>query len=78
MDAQMMIENVAVSSADETGFEGRKAAILRDSALPDAPFAMPRQIIEVARPSIADIVVNGLRRVSVMMLRGFGPAARGR
>jgi hypothetical protein len=70
MDAQMMIKNAAVFTAEKTGFDGRKAAIMRDAALPDAPFVMPRQVIEVSRPSVADTLLD--------WVRGFGLMARGR
>jgi hypothetical protein len=43
---------------------------MRDAALPDAPFVMPRQVIEVSRPSVADTLLD--------WVRGFGLMARGR
>jgi hypothetical protein len=78
MDAQMTLPNSAVDSADTRGFDGRKAAIMRDGALPDAPFIMPRQVIETPHKPIADTVLHGARRLYVLMAQGFGPTARGR
>lgn len=64
---------------DTSAFEARKALILREGALPDAPLAMPRQVIEVQRAHASDTTTNVLSRLLSMLSHGyFGQAAGGR
>jgi len=46
--------------------------------LPDAPLAMPRQVIELPRVTVVDSAERGLRRVMSVIAHSFGFVARGR
>lgn len=73
--------NVQSSSSmmDASAFETRKALILRDGSLPDAPLAMPRQILEVPRTKANDSAASGINRLLGLLSLGiFGQGAGGR
>ncbi|WP_339696504.1 hypothetical protein [Celeribacter baekdonensis] len=75
----MMQESLSdtVEQAQAQTVSMRQAAILRAARLPDAPLAMPRQLIE--RP-LAEAVANTplLSRLIGSFASGVGRAARGR
>ncbi|WP_324754172.1 hypothetical protein [Roseovarius sp. Pro17] len=74
----MMIHSPSSFMSDALAQEARKAAILREAAMPDAPLAMPRQVIEVPRAKAMHAEVSGLRRMLSVLAQGFGLTARGR
>ncbi len=78
MVARMMIQNPSSFMSDTLAVESRKAAILRDASLPDAPLEMPRQVIEVPRANVLDAPVGGLPRLRSLIAQVFGRTARGR
>jgi hypothetical protein len=78
MDARMSTQSAMNSRSDLSTFEIRKAAILRDAALPDAPMAMPQQVIELPRVTTVDAAERGLRRMMSVIAHSFGFVARGR
>jgi hypothetical protein len=78
MDARMSTLSTINSRSDPSAFELRKAAILRDGALPNAPLAMPRQVIELPRVTVVDSAERGLRRAMSVIAHSFGFVARGR
>ncbi len=78
MDARMIFHNTSSFMSDAVAFETRKASVLRNGALPDAPFAMPMQVIEVRRAKTANAAQNGLSRLLSSLAHGFGLTARGR
>ncbi|KGB82198.1 hypothetical protein JT55_08715 [Rhodovulum sp. NI22] len=63
----------SVSDGNTFAFATRKAAILREAALPHAPLVMPRQVIEA--PFAGG---RALHRLLVACAAGFGRTARGR
>lgn len=78
MAARIMIHSPSSFMSDALVRDARKAAILRDAALPDAPLAMPRQVIEAPRAKAMQPTSSGPRRLRSMLAQGFGRTARGR
>lgn len=78
MDAHMIAQNTINSISDLSAYETRKAAILRDGALPVAPLGMPEQVIELPRITVLEAAESGLRRMMAVMVQSFGLVARGR
>ena len=75
MDAPMTTQRSGALMSDISVGESRTALILRDAALPDAPMAMPQQVIEMAHIAVTE---TKLRRFLAGVTQSFGPAARGR
>ncbi len=73
-----MIQNPSSFMSDALAVETRKAAILRDAAMPDAPLSMPEQVIEVPRAKVIRAPVSGPSRLLSLLAQGFGRTARGR
>ncbi len=73
-----MIHSSSSFMTDAFAVETRNAAILRDAAMPDAPLAMPEQVIEVSRPKVSHAPVSRLSRLRSFLAQGFGRTARGR
>ncbi len=78
MAARMMIHSPSSFMSDALALDARKAAILRDASLPDAPLAMPMQVIEVPRSKLIPAAMSRPRRLISMLTQGFGRTARGR
>lgn len=78
MAARMMIHSPSSFMSDALVRDARKAAILRDAALPDAPLAMPKQVIEAPRAKAMQATARGPRRLISLLTQGFGRTARGR
>lgn len=75
MDARMMTQS---TTSDPSEYQARKAMILSDGSLPNAPMVMPRQVIEVSRGTMADAAESSLGRLLSVIMHSFGLAARGR
>ncbi len=78
MATRMMIQSSSSFLSDALAVEVRKSAILRDAGLPDAPLAMPSQVIESSRPNAIHAAGGGLNRLLSLLAQGFGRTARGR
>lgn len=78
MAARMMIHNPSSFMSDALVRDARKAAILRDAAMPDAPLTMPVQVIEIQRGNLIPTDVSGLRRLITLLVQSFRRTARGR
>jgi hypothetical protein len=71
MDARIMTQS---TTSDPSEYQARKAMILSDGTLPNAPMVMPRQMIEAPRGTME----SSLGRLLSVVTHSFGLAARGR
>ncbi|KMK66827.1 hypothetical protein [Puniceibacterium sp. IMCC21224] len=69
----MMPQHSTFSATDARAIAARRAVVLHDARLPDAPLVMPAQVIEA--PFVG---ISGVLRLFGDLVSGFGRAARGR
>ncbi len=78
MAARMMIHNPSSFMSDALVRDTRKASVLRDAAMPDAPMSMPVQVIEASHGTLVPAAGSRPRGLISVLTQGFRRTARGR